>query len=325
MSELRYNRLLAEWTITATHRQERTFLPPAGSCPLCPTKRGGFESEVPEPEYYIAVLENRFPSLQTEPPAPLVESTELFPAAPARGVSEVVLYTQRHDASLGDLSLDHIADLIRVWSDRYQALGARDFVDYVYVFENRGTVVGVTLHHPHGQIYAYPFIPPIIERELRASKEYHARHGRCLICDLQQGERTDGRRIVGENAGFTAFVPFAARYPYEVHVVSKRHVTALEELDDTETVHLAEILKHLTRAYDRLFAQPFPYVMAMHQRPTDGEDHAHYHFHIEFYTPMRSKEKLKYLAGSELGAGTFINDTLAEETARELRTHWDAG
>jgi len=323
MSELRYNRLLAEWTATATHRQERTFLPPPGFCPLCPTKPGGFESEVPEADYYIAVLQNRFPSLQPDPPPPDIEGTGLFPVAPARGVCEVVLYTPRHDASFSDLSVDHIDDLIRVWTDRYVALGSLEFVEFVYIFENKGTVVGVTLHHPHGQIYAYPFVPPVIERELRAASDFYETHGRCLICDLQQAERDDGRRVVGENTGFVAYVPFAARYPYEVHVVSKRHFTALDEFGDAERLDCARILKGVTRAYDRLFSQPFPYVMAMHQRPSDGHDYPHYHFHIEFYPPMRTQTKLKYLAGSEIGAGMFINDTHAEDKAAELRALWE--
>ena len=324
MSELRYNRLLAEWTAIATERQDRTFLPPPGACPLCPTLEGGFQSEIPQSDYYIAVLENRFPSLTSDPIAPEIETSELFPVAPARGVCEVVLYTPRHDASFSDLGVERIEDLIRVWTDRYEALGSRDYVDYVFVFENRGTAVGVTLHHPHGQIYAYPFVPPVIERELRASAEYYGERGRCLICDLQQGERDDGRRVVGENGEFVAYVPFAARYPYEVHVVAKRHAGALTDFDDAQRRDYARILKSLTRAYDTLFAQPLPYVMAMHQRPTDGGEYPHYHFHVEFYPPLRSETKLKYLAGSELGAGTFINDTTAEEKARELREHWQS-
>ncbi|MBV9271105.1 MAG: galactose-1-phosphate uridylyltransferase [Candidatus Eremiobacteraeota bacterium] len=323
MSELRYNRLLAEWTATATQRQDRTFLPPAGFCPLCPTKPGGFETEVPDSDYYIAVLQNRFPSLQPDPPAPDIEGSDLFPVRPSKGVCEVVLYTPQHDASFSDLSVDRIEDLLLVWTERYSSLGALDFVEYVYIFENKGTVVGVTLHHPHGQIYAYPFVPPVVERELRASSRYYDTHGRCLLCDLQQGERDDGRRIVGENEDFVAYVPFAARYPYEVHVVTKRHSAALSDFDANQQRECARILKSVTRAYDKLFNQPFPYVMAMHQKPTDGGEHPYYHFHVEFYPPMRSESKLKYLAGSELGAGMFINDTHAEEKAAELRSHWE--
>lgn len=322
MSELRYNRLLGEWTATATGRQERTFLPPDEQCPLCPTVEGGFRSEIPEPAYYIAVLQNKFPSLAPDPPDPAIPGTADFPVRPAQGVCEVVLYASRHDAMLADLDTAHVEDLVRVWTDRYRELSAREYVEYVFIFENRGTAVGVTLHHPHGQIYAYPFVPPAIERELRACEAHYTATGACLVCEIQSAERRDGRRIVGENAEFVAYVPFAARYPYEVHVVPKRHVDALDAFDAAQQRDLAAMFKSLARAYDTLFAAPFPYVMAMHQRPSDGRAYPYYHFHVEFYPPMRSAGKLKYLAGSELGAGMFINDTLAEERAADLRAHW---
>jgi len=322
MSELRYNHLLREWTATATGRQDRTFLPPADFCPLCPTVAGGFITEVPEADYGIAVLENKFPSLSRNPEAPSLEGSAIFPVEPAHGACEVVLYTSRHDASLADLPVDRIEDVILVWTDRYRELGARENIAFVFIFDNKGTAVGVTLHHPHGQIYAYPFVPPVVERELRACETHYRETGTCLLCDLQRGEREDGRRIVGENAGFVAYVPFAARYPYEVHVVPKRHVDALDAFDEAQQTDLARMLKSLGRAYDALFGKPFPYVMALHQRPTDGEQYPYYHFHVEFYPPMRSEDKLKYLAGSEIGAGMFINDTLAEEKAAELRALW---
>lgn len=323
MSELRYNRLLREWTATATGRQDRTFLPPADFCPLCPSVPGGFVTEIPEADYEVAVLENKFPSLSRNPAPPSLEGSPLFPVEPAHGACEVVLYTSRHDASLADLSVDRIEDVILAWTDRYRELGARKDVAFVFIFENKGTAVGVTLHHPHGQIYAYPFVPPVLERELRACETHYRETGTCLLCDMQSGEREDGRRIVGENAGFVAYVPFAARYPYEVHLVPKRHVDALDAFDEAQQRDLARMLKSLARAYDALFGKPFPYVMAVHQRPTDGENYPYYHFHVEFYPPMRSEDKLKYLAGSEIGAGMFINDTLAEEKAAELRALWE--
>lgn len=322
MSELRFNRLLGEWTATATGRQDRTFLPPADFCPLCPTVPGGFVTEIPEADFDVAVLENKFPSLSRDPEAPSLENSALFPVEPARGACEVVLYTSRHDGSLGELPVDRIEDVVLVWTDRYRELGARPDIAFVFVFENKGTAVGVTLHHPHGQIYAYPFVPPVVERELRACEAHYRETGTCLLCDLLGGEREDGRRIVGENAEFLAYVPFAARYPYEVHLVPKRHADALDGFDEPQQRDLARMLKSLTRAYDALFGKPFPYVMAVHQRPTDGESYPYYHFHVEFYPPMRSEDKLKYLAGSEIGAGMFINDTLAEEKAAELRALW---
>ncbi len=160
MSELRWHPFLGQWVITATHRQDRTMLPPPDFCPLCPTVPGGFPTEVPAPSYDIVVFENKFPSLRADPPEPAVAATSVSPVEPARGICEVVLYSPNHQDSLAAMPLDRIHHLARVWKDRYLELGARDFVRYVFVFENRGEAVGVTLHHPHGQIYAFPFIPP---------------------------------------------------------------------------------------------------------------------------------------------------------------------
>jgi UDPglucose--hexose-1-phosphate uridylyltransferase len=321
VSELRWNPLLGEWVATATHRQERTFLPPADFCPLCPTKPGGFPTEVPESDYDIVVFENRFPSLRPDPPPPAVEATELYPVRPAQGVCEVIVYTPNHSSTLAQEPVEQLYKLVRVWTDRFIELGALDFVDYVFEFENKGEAIGVTLHHPHGQIYAYPFIPPRVGRELLQSRVHQESTGRCLLCDIIGEERQDGRRVVAENDSFVAYIPFFASYPYEVHVVSKRHLQALTDLGESEQKGLAGVLKMVLVAYDKLFNLSFPYMMVLHQRPTDGSLYDYYHFHIEFYPPLRTATKLKYLAGSETGAGMFINDTLAEEKAAELRSH----
>lgn len=296
-------------------------MPPADFCPLCPTRPGGFPTEVPESSYDIVVFENRFPSLSRNPPEPAVEGTELCPVRPSRGVCEVVLYSPNHESTLAAEPLEQIYKLVRVWTDRFDALGSLDFVKYVFEFENKGEAVGVTLHHPHGQIYAYPFVPPVAQRELARALEHEDRTGRCVYCDVIAEERRDGRRVVVENASFLATIPFFARYPYEVHIYSRRHLQALTDLNDDEQRDLALTLKQVLVAYDGLFDRSFPYIMAIHQRPTDGLRYDHYHFHIEFYPPMRSATRLKYLAGSEVGAGMFINDTLPEEKAAELRTH----
>ncbi|MGH9943350.1 MAG: galactose-1-phosphate uridylyltransferase [Pyrinomonadaceae bacterium] len=319
MSELRWHPLLGEWVATATHRQGRTFLPPADFCPLCPTKPGGFPTEIPEPDYDIVAFENRFPSLKNVPPEPEVEGTELYPVRPGQGVCEVLVYTPRHNATLAQEPVEQIHKLVQVWTDRFRELGALSFVDYVFIFENKGEAIGVTLHHPHGQIYAYPFVPPRVQRELDQSRAHKERTGRCLVCDIVAEERRDGRRIVADNGSFLAYIPFFARYPYEVHISSARHLQALTDMDAGEQRALAEVCKQVIAAYDRLFDLSFPYMMVLHQRPTDGGDYDHYHFHLEFYPPLRTATKLKYLAGSETGAGMFINDTLAEEKAAELR------
>jgi UDPglucose--hexose-1-phosphate uridylyltransferase len=319
MSELRYNPLLGEWLATATHRQDRTFLPPPGFCPLCPTAPGGFPSEVPEPEYDIVVFENRFPSLQKAPPEPAIESTPFYPVEPGAGICEVVLYSSEHDSTLALQPRSQIEKLIRVWSDRYTELSTHDFVKYVFIFENRGTQIGVTLTHPHGQIYAYPFVPPVVERELRNAKKHYDEHGTCLLCDIRKQEAADGRRMVVSCDTWSAYIPFFARWPYEVHITPNRHLRSLPELTDEEITGLADTMKKVLTAYDKLFDMPMPYIMAMHGEPSDDGDYDHYHFHIEFYPFLRTANKLKYLAGSETGAGMFINDTLPEEKAAELR------
>ena len=321
MSELRWHPMLGEWVATATHRQDRTFLPPPDFCPLCPTKPGGFPTEIPEPDYDIVVFENRFPSLSPDPPVPAIEGDDFYRVRPSIGECEVVVYTPNHSSTLAQEPVEQIYKLVQVWTDRFRELSARDYVDYVFIFENKGEAIGVTLHHPHGQIYAYPFVPPRILTELEESKRHFDETGRCLLCDVLERERSDGVRVVAENNGFAAYIPFFARYPYEVHITAKRHVRDMTEFDRSEQLDLAAILKQIIAAYDRLFNVSFPYMMVLHQQPSDGGNYDYYHFHIEFYPPMRTATKLKYLAGSETGAGLFINDTLAEEKAAELRSH----
>ena len=221
--------------------------------------------------------------------------------------------------TLANMPLDRIRNLLRVWQDRYQELGSLDYIEYVLIFENKGEAVGVTLHHPHGQIYAFPFIPPKIEQELQASAKYYQENKACLFCATVGEEYRDGRRIVFESERFAAFVPFFARYPYEVYLAPKRHLASLKDFSPADLDDLAITLKGLLIKYDLLFNLSFPYIMVIHQAPTDGKDYPDYHFHFEFYPPLRTATKLKFLAGCESGAGNFINDTLAEEKAAELR------
>ena len=311
---------MREWVSYATHRQDRTFLPPAEYCPLCPTEPGGFPTEVPRESYDIVVFENKFPSYAPDAPEPDESGGPLTPTAPGRGVCEVVLYSDDHGATLAGMSERRIRNLIEVWADRYQELGVREDVEYVFIFENKGEVIGVTLHHPHGQIYGYPFVPPHPARELRSARNYREEHGSCLHCDLLAEEHADGRRVLHKDDHFTVFIPFYARYPYEVHIYARRCVPSMADLTGAEKEALAHALKRLLMGYDALFGFSLPYVMVMHQAPTDGGEYGGVaHFHVEFYPPNRTAEKLKYLAGSELGAGAFIVDALPEATAAELR------
>jgi UDPglucose--hexose-1-phosphate uridylyltransferase len=298
MSDLRFEELRGEQVAYAIDRQERTFLPPAEHCPLCPTRPGGEPTEIPFASFEIAVFDNRFPAF----------------AAP-RGAAEVVVYTDSHTGSFGTLPAERARALMWVWRHRYAELGAREDVAYVFIFENRGVEVGVTLHHPHGQIYAYPFLPPVPALELAAD----ARLGGCAPCALLARELRDGERVVYENDEVVVYVPYAARWAYEAHVVMRAHRPSLPTCEPGELDALADALQSLVRGYDALFelGRPFPYVMAVHQAPTDGR--AQGHLHVEFYPPLRTAEKLKYLAGSEQGAGTFISDTLPEDSAAQLR------
>jgi UDPglucose--hexose-1-phosphate uridylyltransferase len=296
VSERRYNELRGEQVDYAVHRQERTFLPPAEHCPLDPTRPGQPPTEIPFSAFEIVVFDNLFPSFE----------------AP-EGAAEVVVYTDDHDGSFATLAPSRAEDLMWVWRQRYEELGARDDVHYVLIFENRGVEVGTTLHHPHGQIYAFPFLPPVPALELAAD----ARLGGCAPCTLLERELDDGARVVHAGEDVVAYVPFAARWPYETHVVMRAHRPSLLECTAEELRGLAVALQAVTAGFDRLFERPFPYMMVVHQAPTDGRRQGH--LHVEFYPPLRTATKLKYLAGCEQGAGTFIMDVLPEASAAALR------
>ena len=321
MNELRWDPTLREWVAYATHRQDRTFLPPAEYCPLCPTKPGGFPTEIEREHYGIVVFENKYPSFRPDAGVPDEPGSVLTPTAPGRGVCEVVVYSDDHDATLASMGERHIGNLVEVWADRYSELGDREEVAYVFIFENKGEAIGVTLHHPHGQIYGFPFLPPRPAKELQAAREYREQNGEaCLHCDVLAQEHEDGRRVVVKGEHFTAFAPFYAHFPFEAHVYARRCAPSIADLDANERRDLASILKRLLVGYDALFGFSLPYMMVMHQAPTDGEDHHGIaHFHIEFYPPNRTGDKLKYLAGSETGAGAFIMDVLPEKSAETLR------
>ncbi|MEW6203194.1 MAG: galactose-1-phosphate uridylyltransferase [bacterium] len=318
MSEMRWNPVLREWVVTATHRQDRTYKPPPDFCPLCPTETGAFPTEVPASDYQMVVFENKFPAFRRNAEVSDEKGTELYTVAPAQGICEVVLYTPGHEGSLTDYPPSHIRKVIELWTDRYRELGSYPFVKYVFIFENKGEVVGVTLHHPHGQIYAFPFVPPRIQTEIESDQVHRERTGRCLFCDVVEEEMMDGRRVILQTEAFAAVVPFYARYPYEVHIFARQHHSSLIEFTDNEKDELSHILKGVLVKYDNLFNISFPYMMVLHQAPTDGGE-VDFHFHIEFYPPMRSADKLKYLAGCESGAGTYVNDSNPEEKAVELK------
>lgn len=308
----------------ATKRQDRTYHPPKDYCPLCPTKSDKIKTEIPASDYDIVVFENKFPTFSKNPDR--VDNKKLnagggFPyrLRESKGICEVVCYTPNHDLYLEDLPYQKIANLINVWRDRYLVLGGKKFIKYVLIFENKGEEIGVTLSHPHGQIYAFSYIPPVVLEELKSSKKFYRKNKKCIHCSIVGQELKDGSRIVIKNEDFVAFIPFYARWPYEIHIYPLRHHESLCQLNDREINSLSLVIKGLIGRYNKLFDFRMPYVMVIHQKPTDNGSYNYYHFHFEFYPPYRTKNKLKYLAGCELGAGTFINDTLPEEKAAELR------
>jgi UDPglucose--hexose-1-phosphate uridylyltransferase len=315
MPELRYSRLRGEWVAYATERNDRTFLPagPPGSCPLCPSGPGG-SSEIPLDDFEVAVFENRFPALGPD------RGPDGRPPRPPSTGCEVVVYTPDHDATLAGLDERRVRLLVDVWADRYLRLGSRDEVAYVFEFENKGEAMGVTLHHPHGQIYAMPFVPPVAAAELAVAARHRHATGRCVHCDLVAAER-DGERLVFAHRGVVAFVPEAARWPYELHLYPERHAGSLADLGSADRDAVADALLEAVRTYDRHFGFSTPYVMAIHQAPTGASwaGGGDAHVHVELYPPNRRPDRLKYIAGVELGAGTFVNDTLPERTAAQLR------
>jgi UDPglucose--hexose-1-phosphate uridylyltransferase len=232
----------------------------------------------------------------------------------------VVVYSQDADTSLGALPVDHLELLLEVWGRHTELNGAVESVKYVLPFENRGIEVGVTLAHPHGQIYSYPFVPPLPARMLERERVHYEATGRPLLEEFLLKEIDAGERILYLGPHAVALVPVCARYSYEVWVAPRRAVPYLHELAPAARTDLARALKTVLMKFDGLWQRPFPYVMAWFQAPTDDKLHPECHLHIEFYPPYRTREKLKYLAGTELAAGLFACDSLPEDAARQLQS-----
>ena len=313
-SHVRWHPLRGEWVVYAGHRQHRTFLPPPDWNPLAPSTDPAVPTEVPAGNWQVAVFENLFSALGSSVPAPV----ELVATAPCGGRTEVVVFTQDPEGSLGGLPLERIALVLDVWADRTRALAGLPDVNYVFPFENRGVEVGVTLQHPHGQIYAYPFVPPIAARELELQRAHFEERGRGLLDELIAGEvEADQRTLyVGEHA--VAWIPVCARWAYEIWLAPRRRVPTIDALSPRERWDFARALQLCLRKLDALWNRPMPYILAVHQAPARGE-HPYAHVHLEIYPWLRMPGRLKYLAGSEVGAGTFTADTLPEDKARELR------
>lgn len=313
MAELRYNPLLQDWTMVAASRQNRPHLP-KDNCPFCPGS-----GKVPD-DYEVYLYHNDFPVLSPNPPEPDDVAGSLYKTRKAIGRCEVVLYSPDHYATLPDLSREHMRKIVDLWCDTYQELDKNPDHQYVMIFENRGEEVGVTMPHPHGQIYAYPFIPLKVQTELDACHTYFQENSRNLFDDIIEEEKRFGGRVIYENNGFIAFIPFFTDYPYGVFIVAKERQTALTDFNHLEKEDLGDIIQSVVGGMDLIYHRLFPYMMVMHGRPSnDAQVNDYYRFHIEFYPPLRAADKLKYNASSETGGWAAANPMKVEETAKVLK------
>jgi UDPglucose--hexose-1-phosphate uridylyltransferase len=312
MYELRWNPVLKWWVMVSSERQNRP-LTPKDYCPFCPDS-----DKVPD-KYDVLSYDNDWPILSPFPPEVAPNGSTIFKSAKSYGKCEVVLYSPEHESSLGKLSEENIAKLIELWVKKYIELGNEDFIKYVFIFENRGEEVGVTIDHPHGQIYGFPFIPKKIELELSSCKEYFDTNNKNLYLEILKEDLKQKIRIVDENDSFVTFVPYFADYPYQVFIVPRKKRLSIDELNSEEKVMLGQSLKRIVTTYDHLFEMDFPYMMCFHQKPTDGNDYSCYQFHIEFYPPLRNEKTQKFNASSETGSWTHGNPTCPEDKAEELR------
>jgi UDPglucose--hexose-1-phosphate uridylyltransferase len=343
---LRWDPLLGEWVMLAAQRQDRTFQPPADLCPLCPSRPGRL-TEIPADSYDVAVFENRFPSLrgagagagpggaervddvvpgdsasQEDAAVPAEDAAAGYLGAqrPAFGRCEVVCFTSDHDASFASLTPQRARTVLEAWADRTSALGSMAGVAQVYCFENRGQEVGVTLSHPHGQIYAFPFVTPRTERMLEQARGYRRGGRRNLFDDIVASEIAAGTRVVARNERWIAFVPEAARWPFEVMLFPAARVPDIPALDDAARTAFCDLYLDVLRRLDAMFGIQMPYMAAWHQAP--GGDlfaRAEFGLHLQVMAVRRAPRKLKYLAGTESGMGAWINDIAPEAAARRLR------
>ncbi len=345
----RRNPLTGEWVLVSPHRAKRPWLGqiekaplenlPAydPSCYLCP---GNNRAEGKQNAQYTGtyVFENDFPALLLpeemgdEPilsqPSGGSGDQDLFITQPASGICRVVCFSPRHDLTLPELTQMEIEAVIRTWTDQTLDLGERSFIEYVQVFENKGAMMGCSNPHPHSQIWSTSYIPNEPAKEQISLQDYQRQHGTCLLCDYLSGELKETERVVLGNEHFTALAPFWALWPFELLVISQRHIGSLADLTSEEVGGLADVLKKVTTRYDNLFEISFPYSMGFHQTPSDGLPHEECHLHLHFYPPLlRSATVRKFMVGFEMLA--MPQRDLTPETAagklRELsETHYKA-
>ena len=327
--EERWHPLREEWVIVAAHRQNRPWvgqtvnaIPPRdpvydAQCYLCPGN-ARVTGHVNPAYSGVYVFDNDHPCVGPLAPAPSIPVSP-YKARRADGIARVVCFSPAHNLTVAELPLADVQAIIQVWQQQTHDLGQRSEVNHVLCFENKGQVVGVSNPHPHGQIYATNFVFKTVETAVHASARYWHENRRVLMGDIIAAEQADGRRILYEDEDVIAFVPYFARYAYEVYVMPKRTHPHLFCMADHEAIALAQALKHVTTRFDNLWQMSFPYVMAIHQAPTDGSLLPYFHSYITFHPPLRRPDLLKYLAGPEIGGGNFLSDTAPESTAAALR------
>jgi UDPglucose--hexose-1-phosphate uridylyltransferase len=328
-SHRRLNQLTGEWVLVSPHRtarpwqgqveevaaDQRPAYDPA--CYLCPGNGRAGGARTPEYESTY-VFDNDFAALTPDVAPEEDDRNGLLIAQSERGICRVVCFSPRHDLTLGQMPAEAIRTVVDTWVDQYLELGSLDWVRHVQIFENRGAMMGASNPHPHGQIWANERLPNEPAKEL-AQQRARADSGGCLLCDYLDVELDDGERIVTGNEHFTALVPFWAVWPFETLVLPRAHAGALPDLDPDQRDGLADILRRLTRRYDRLFGVTFPYSMGLHQQPTDGDPHRGWHLHAHFYPPLlRSATVRKFMVGYEL-LGQPQRDITPETAAQRLR------
>ena len=327
----RYNPLINEWVLVSPHRAKRPWqgqneniisdaLPQyAPTCYLCP---GNMRANgIHNPDYKEAfVFENDFAALkQDEIDWEESQNTTFFKARPERGISRVVCFSPNHNETLPEMSVEAIENIIQTWQQEYTTLGKMDYINYVQIFENKGSVMGCSNPHPHGQIWAQSSLPTQVEKTHKNLKAYFDQHQNTLLHEYLQEELQKKERIVIENAHFVALVPFWAMWPFETMIVSKRTVAKINHFSLDEVHHFAIILKQLTTKYENLFETSFPYSSGIHQAPTDGTEHPEWHFHMHFYPPLlRSATVKKFMVGYEM-MGESQRDITPEKSAAMLR------
>jgi UDPglucose--hexose-1-phosphate uridylyltransferase len=331
-SHRRFNPLTREWVLVSPHRSERPWqgqIEPQEqqstesydpNCYLCPgNARAG---RVRNPHYsQTFVFDNDFPALQLETGLGRLDvgGRGILVAETESGICRVVCFSPKHDLTLSRMPTSEIRILIDVWVEELQSLGQRPGINYVQIFENRGLMMGCSNPHLHGQIWGVSTVPNEPRQEQEALFDYKRQHGSCLLCDYIDVEEASGERFVCGNDHFLAVVPFWAIWPYEVLLLSKRHVGSMSALDGTGRSALAEMLKCVTSRYDKLFQVPCPYSMGFHQQPTDAKDHAEWHFHAHFFPPLlRSATVRKFIVGFEM-LGSPQRDITPEYAAEKLR------